>query len=427
MVPSCGIYRKELQRIVGVFKGMPSLPATSLFFMILLYATWAKQVYCFEEECLEDCQELMNAYEKEMNSYWNVNKLPPKLNTKHYIREMAVFISESGRKGRQVLVVGGPRDSGKTTGILFLSQAAIKVGYYVIHLNLKTTIGSSNIKRQMKYFYSDLLNGIIGMDSTNCILYNILSCPDIQRTWSGYFVQVMQLLVTISVGGGLAYLIQKTLALRWPFIMVLFIIMIAFLYLVTYHIDILYQLSFFVLQLEERVSNGDWSTIFCSLDAIKKCHSMAPILFIRDIKRFEPDHLHEFFGHLHQVKEKFSIITFPVILETSDNLWMSEAYTDTSNSAFAFYYLPSMSYVEGKEEMVVKYPLFDNKTYDNLYLQFGGHVRFYVKMWEATNRRRSYDRLIQESKIIFNTCMMKIREQNIQNEVINLNVYVTKG
>ena len=35
---------------------------------------------------------------------------------------------------------------------------------------------------------------------------------------SAYFVQVMQLLVTMGVGGGLVYLLQKILTLRWHFI-----------------------------------------------------------------------------------------------------------------------------------------------------------------------------------------------------------------
>ena len=56
---------------------MPSLPLMSLFIMTLLYATGAQQI-CYSK----DCQELMNAYEKEVGSYWNVYKLPPKLNGK---------------------------------------------------------------------------------------------------------------------------------------------------------------------------------------------------------------------------------------------------------------------------------------------------------------------------------------------------------
>lgn len=64
---------------------------------------------------------------------------------------------------------------------------------------------------------------------TGCILYNILSCPAIQRTWSAYFVQAMQLLVTMGVGGGLVYLFQKILTLRWLYITVLTVIL-SFLY-----------------------------------------------------------------------------------------------------------------------------------------------------------------------------------------------------
>ena len=74
---------------------------------------------------------------------------------------------------------------------------------------------------------------------------------------------------------------------------------------------------------------------------------------------------------------------------------MSEAFTDTSNSAITFFdYLSSMSYMEGKEE---RYALFDNKTYDDLYLQFGGHIHFYVELWMVTNNLRSCDEAYQVS------------------------------
>lgn len=37
----------------------------------------------------------------------------------------------------QVLIIGGPKDSGKTTGIMFISQAAIREEHYVVDLDLK--------------------------------------------------------------------------------------------------------------------------------------------------------------------------------------------------------------------------------------------------------------------------------------------------
>lgn len=85
--------RVPIRQLIRCGFKMPSLPLMSLFIMILLYATWAQQ-----ENCFKDCEELMNAYENEMDSYWNAYKLPPKLNSKDYIRTMASFISEHSPK-----------------------------------------------------------------------------------------------------------------------------------------------------------------------------------------------------------------------------------------------------------------------------------------------------------------------------------------
>ena len=107
---------------------------------------------------------------------------------------------------------------------------------------------------------------------------------------------------------------------------------------------------------------------------------MGTILFIRDIKNLQPEHLHRFLKGLHKVKEsentkmkveneKAMALTFPVIIETSGNLWMREAFCDTSNSpilcSYFISYLPSMEYIEGKQYMVKRYSLFDAETYNN--------------------------------------------------------------
>lgn len=72
---------------------------------------------------------------------------------------MAMFISTYSVTRKKVLVISGAIDSGKTTGIQLLSRTAVNIGYYVIHLNLKGTTDSSDIKWTMEQFSSDLLSG----------------------------------------------------------------------------------------------------------------------------------------------------------------------------------------------------------------------------------------------------------------------------
>ena len=72
-------------------------------------------------------------------------------------------------------------------------------------------------------------------------------------------------------------------------------------------------------------------------------------------------------------------------METSDNLWMEQIHSDTSNSAYKFYYLKSMTYVEGIQELVQRYRLFNKEKYNNLYNELGGHTRFYEYIWMKGN------------------------------------------
>ena len=54
------------------------------------------------------------------------------------------------------------------------------------------------------------------------------------------------------------------------------------------------------------------------------------------------EHLLSFFESLDSVKEYngfMMTVDFPIIVETSDNLWMRKVYLDTSNSAFEFFHL----------------------------------------------------------------------------------------
>ena len=102
---------------------------------------------------------------------------------------------------------------------------------------------------------------------------------------------------------------------------------------------------------------------------------------------------------------------------------MKEAYSDTSNAAFSFYFMEAMSYNEVKEEIVERFGLFDEQTYDNLYKLFGGHMRFYQVVWKAKNTIASCDdvmkELMQEQAINLIACLMHVKQEK-QKEVISL-------
>ena len=75
---------------------------------------------------------------------------------------------------KSVLIVGGPKDSGKTTGIKFVSRAAVNLGYHSIHLNLKGTVDSSGVRKVMNEFTQDFLEEILKVNNVSCVYYNVL-------------------------------------------------------------------------------------------------------------------------------------------------------------------------------------------------------------------------------------------------------------
>lgn len=85
---------------------------------------------------------------------------------------------------------------------------------------------------------------------------------------------------------------------------------------------------------------------------------------------------------------------------------MHETLTDTSNSVSTFYYLSPMSYIEGKQEIVGRYALFDNKTYMMIYILSLAIISIFIQSYGLTYDFIHYNDVIM-SRIIFTTCMMK--------------------
>jgi len=173
----------------------------------------------------------------------------------------------------------------------------------------------------------------------------------------------------------------------------------------------------------QNIAGSNWNEIFCFLNAIESCDYYKPILIVND-KNFGKENLNDFFQALQVVKNtgttgKSHFPTrkplFPIILETSDNIWMEGLHSGTSNSAFQFYYLEPMTYLEGKHAMVMKFEMFDEKTYEYLYTIFRGHIRFYIYYWKW---RLFYDQPIKKlsanSRIIMASCLMHADNEKVQ-------------
>jgi len=322
-------------------------------------------------------------YEKDVNATWKVltrgterptesRHLFPHLDNRHYIISLAEYIAASPP---EVLIVGGPKDSGKTTGLVYMANSARKLGHEVFKLNLK----SSNVKGVMSTFadsFVDLIEGITDIKRLACIYQRLLNCPSIraaeQETISITFKAIIStiyqsityLLTAVTLGVIPIFVWNQGWHKLRYWIISIGIGMAVIVYALFSNSPILrYKAISLASDVRENIADSNWDEIFCCLNAIGSCDYYKPILTINDVKNFGKENLNNFFQALQVVKDldttgeshfPTSKPRFPVILETSDNIWMEGLYSGTSNSAFQFYYLEPMSKLEGKHAMVTK-------------------------------------------------------------------------
>ena len=374
------------------------------------------------QERKDPVENFMNTYEQIVNSCWKENKQFPHINSRQYIQELANTIHAGSDQKSQGLVIGGPKDSGKTTGIIFMSKAAIQLGQDVLQLNLKGAVEVMQIKTLLNNFAHNLMNKIKGMNinGQKCVYDNISQCQGIDQSWGVVIDSIKAIITALGIGSVITAVTNTVEFIGWKWHLALLIMLLILVWGASeINSTVRYWIYFSGFSIQYRIGNSDWSTAFCCLNAIGHCN-IRPILIIRDVKNFESQHLHQFFATVEKRKERENANSFALIIETSDNLWMNEAIMDTSNSAFNFYYLPPMTYQVGKEEMVNKYSMFNEETYDELYELFGGHVRFYEYFWNRRQLNDTIDRLMAEAEILLSACLMKLYEKEKQEEVANL-------
>ena len=294
--------------------------------------------------------------------------------------------------------------------------------------------------------FTDFFENIRNSSKLKCVYDVLRDCPTIKTSWHESYNSVLETIVTIisylliatAVGVIPVYIYKQVIMIKlksvyhrlrkhmcsWPAIGCAIIVLIISFLLPSKLL--VYKVSYLVHGFNQQVANGDLDVVFCSLNSVESFDILKPILVINDVKKIQEKHLSRLFGALETIKDDGhrNKPRFPIILEMSDNLWMKSIYSDSSNSAFSFYYLQKMTYTEGKDEMVRKYGLFDDRTYDNLFKIFGGHVRFYSYYWERIQGFSSYEDIMYnlkaQSQITLSACLMGIDTEHEQKETSTL-------
>ena len=134
--------------------------------------------------------------------------------------------------------------------------------------------------------------------------------------------------------------------------------------------------------LNQTIASGDWDTLRCSYNGIAKClPNKEPILIVREFLNFEEKSRLELFQSLEGMKEgKFK---FPMILETSDFLWVLHQSVIKLSHSFCSYTMKEMTRDEGREELVNKYKMWTQEEFDKVFEALGGHTGSYQMLRSA--------------------------------------------
>ena len=363
----------------------------------------------------------------------------PHVDAEEYIDTLIAYVC---RRATTTLIVGGAKDIGKSKGITFVHRSALKAGFTVFEMNLKGTIEEADIKKVVYGLSWDITEMMMNVEENKemaCMLDQVQLCRTIKQSWKLPFQYIVELIhycipavvsilsfltlsVVFAMWSSLRHVIMIWLSkhLKLSLSLAVLIALLSYVQWPWYFI----QIKYFLLLIQTRASEGDWSTMFCCLNSIKHCTSNGPILIIRDVKNLQPQRLHNLFSILESRKES-NKIDFPTILETSDNLWMNKMQSDSAKMAFQFYYLNPMSYNDGKKELVDKFSLFNESLYKNLYNEwFGGHMRFYLEYWVYVRKGKSHDQIIDyllmEANEILKACTVTVTEEELQHEIMSL-------
>ena len=139
---------------------------------------------------------MISSYEFEVNTTWNL-KVIPHLDNKPYIKAITDYVSKD--KVSNTLLIGGPKDSGKTMGLPYVLRAARKIGFSVFELNLKGTVDEQTLNSVMEDFswqFTDFFEGISNSNELKCIYELLQDCPIIKSSWYESVVIVMETIMT---------------------------------------------------------------------------------------------------------------------------------------------------------------------------------------------------------------------------------------
>ena len=308
----------------------------------------------------------------------NTNDGIPYMNNKHYLRELSGYAASEVIT--QVLIIIGPKDSGKSRGLTLISKSWIDKGHAVLDINLK---GNKRSGQEMMLYISYKLMKTFSSIQFNSYkdLFDIIftDCATKMAKESNFVILVKWIVTHDILSAIFAAVLFPLLAIfyirKYSLILILLMLLLFAvpLYFIWYNPISLIE---YMGSINHSISDGDWITLMCYLNKLVEVKpENRPILLIREINNLDNDTLLSCLSALETAKE--NLIMFPIIMETSDSTWDAVAAVKNSRSSFTRYYMQEMSYYEGLTEVVYRLKLFKKKDYDIIYKTLGGHIGSY--------------------------------------------------
>lgn len=325
---------------------------------------------------------------------WNSSSIPH-INNRHYLHALAMHVS--CETPLNVLMVLGPKDSGKSEGIIQMKSKWKDIGHIVLDMNLKgkphDVTGNDSMDTLSKQLVQQLqvLDYNTYLHIHECVAnvcYNELDMTGRIIKWSlSNFSFSLTALAGIILSIFLSDYLSKLVELyhiKWVFrffiaiLIILEVLTISVMLIATIFPYFIYGI---LNPIDSTLRNGDWDTLICFLNCItNEKPQNRPILIIRELINFHPDTLQECLCAMEKAKEKE--INLPIILETSDTLWSDVLAVKRSSLSFRPYFMQEMSYDEGKHDMVES-GLCTLEEYNLMYENLGGHTGSYQELWHT--------------------------------------------
>ena len=377
-------------------------------------------------------------YEENPNPW--VKEACPYINSRIYLRDLVQYVAVE--KPQFAKVVIGPKDAGKSTGILKLEKEWKQLGHVIVDVNLKGTSHCVNGRKAMQFISKELMAQIIKFDIRS--YSEIYSCTS-KKCYNQWSFGVVAMWIAQNINHFL-YAAVTIVAMLYRYYDRIQTSLFYRNHPVTFWTGVIAAIAIFAIvfmvwfvfphvvyeaiqPLNINLESGDWSTLICYMNCISVVKpNNRTILIIREIMNFENTTLQECMKAMERFKE--NVISFPVILETSDFLWFQLPAIKKSRSSFEPYLTKEMSLKEGEEELVVRTKMFTFKDFRMIYDIIGGHTGSYARLWYYMRYQNmtiadGLERLLIEARLHLRSCLQQ--SKNITDSFTLLREFQRNG